>query len=422
MKILIAPWGDPKGWDEILYSFKGRDKNSRTSLKILVDTIQPDKLFIIGLDTLIEEKVFSYVEVVEKAKNKLSTYCKDFEIKSSEIIIAPGVGEFSHNIFKGNALDYYYYITAKLIEKFLEHYDEEFEVHLDLTHGINFMPVLTYRSVKEILEILSIFTKVNFIVYNADPYIKNITKSLSINIIEEGKIFSRAFNSGTHDHKILTPRDLIEEERRKLYEDELKILRNINMKEISAFLGSIYNGLPLALFSFFPDLKILNNIIPIILDIYRRYIKIEVREKLEVKRRLEFNEKFKILLFVYLISNLLEKNNIISERKLEVKLKEIKELNSKLFKFDKRSYVRIDKEVYNLEKDIKDKNIDQWKLYNEILERNIGEIDQRNFLAHAGFEGNSIEVKKEDKELLLRYKQEQKETIKNLCMEGLSMI
>ncbi|RLE60673.1 MAG: TIGR01897 family CRISPR-associated protein, partial [Thermoprotei archaeon] len=60
-----------------------------------------------------------------------------------------------------------------------------------------------------------------------------------------------------------------------------------------------------------------------------------------------------------------------------------------------------------------------WRMYNEILGRNIGEPDARNFLAHSGFEGNVVEVKKENGKLLLRYRQDKLGTIMDLCKKGL---
>ncbi|HIC87720.1 MAG TPA: CRISPR-associated protein, partial [Aquificae bacterium] len=52
MKILIAPWGNPFAWQEVTYRFGDVEDNSKSSLKIIQQAIQPDKTIIIGLDTL----------------------------------------------------------------------------------------------------------------------------------------------------------------------------------------------------------------------------------------------------------------------------------------------------------------------------------------------------------------------------------
>ena len=57
MKLLIAPWGNPKSWSELIYVFNGKEIKSYTSLKILQEVIEPNKTIIIGLDTL-ESKDF----------------------------------------------------------------------------------------------------------------------------------------------------------------------------------------------------------------------------------------------------------------------------------------------------------------------------------------------------------------------------
>lgn len=58
-------------------------------------------------------------------------------------------------------------------------------IHLDLTHGINYSTILTYRAIKEITELFSIFKEIKFKVYSSDPSLPTIANKLSINIIED---------------------------------------------------------------------------------------------------------------------------------------------------------------------------------------------------------------------------------------------
>ncbi|RLI00306.1 hypothetical protein DRO28_00050, partial [Candidatus Bathyarchaeota archaeon] len=76
-------------------------------------------------------------------------------------------------------------------------------------------------------------------------------------------------------------------------------------------------------------------------------------------------------------------------------------------------------DIYTLKKDLKEKEVRNWQIYNHILEGKIGGINARNFLAHSGFERNSIEIKKEKDKLLLRYHEDKIKTIANLCQRGL---
>lgn len=106
--------------------------------------------------------------------------------------IAPGIGVFQNGVFHGDALDYYYYILAKVSVNLLKCSSDELEIHLDLTHDLNFMPFLTYRTIKEILELFSIFKDVKLKVYNADPW-SNTANPLSINIIKDVKPTPKPF-------------------------------------------------------------------------------------------------------------------------------------------------------------------------------------------------------------------------------------
>ena len=114
MKLLFAPWGNPTGWRELFYEFEGEKVKSSTSLRILQETIEPDKTIIVGLDTLAEEGS-NYKEVKESAEKKIKEYVSKFGLKNYDILIAPGIGAFPSGIFHGDALDYYYNIIAKVL-------------------------------------------------------------------------------------------------------------------------------------------------------------------------------------------------------------------------------------------------------------------------------------------------------------------
>lgn len=416
MKLLLAPWGDPQNWRKITYEFKGEKVESNTSLKILQEVVKPNKTVIIGLDTL-AEKGSNYDEVLRDANEKISRYADEFDLKNYEVLVAPGIGSFPNGIFIGDALDYYYYTIAKISQILLDCNCDELEIHLDLTHGLNFSTILTYRLVKEILEIFSIFKNIKFKAYNADPSLPATTDKLSINIIEEVKMFPRAFGSGLKKERILEPINLSADERRKLFEEDLKFIRELNREEILAFLGSLYNGLPLALFTFYPNKNILESMISKTFRVYIEYIKVNYTNKLELRRMLRFGEDFKVYLFAYLTAKLLESLNIVS-RKKEVTLQEIKNISSTLFKFDERFKNRIEDDIYTLEKDIKDREVIDWKIYNEILGRPIGEPDSRNFLAHSGFERNIVELKKNE-DVHIRYREKKIRTVISFCQKGL---
>ncbi|HID18445.1 TPA: CRISPR-associated protein, partial [Candidatus Bathyarchaeota archaeon] len=102
MKILIAPWGNPAQWREKIYTFEGKCLNSKTSLKIVQEVLNPDQTVIIGLDTL-AEKSRNYSEVKVDAEERIRGFADGFELKGYGVLVAPGIGTFKNGIFTGNA-------------------------------------------------------------------------------------------------------------------------------------------------------------------------------------------------------------------------------------------------------------------------------------------------------------------------------
>lgn len=421
MKFLIASWGNPKNWKEVIYKFMGRSLKSKTSLKVLQEVLNPDETIILVLDTLAEEGR-NYKEVKENVKSKMESYIDEFEIFDPEIIISPGIGIFEEGSFFGSALDYYYYSLYEISKKFLESLesgDEDIKIFLDLTHGLNYTVILTYRMIKELAGILSIFKNVEFSAYNADPSPQRFAKELSINIIEESIVVPSIPNEKiVGSKKALEPINLTPEEREAINK-ELREIEGFDKSSLSAFLGALHNGLPLALLTFYPKVNRLKGVIENILEIYERYIEVYRNEKLKVSKKLRIGRNFKGYVISFFISSLMKDSDIITSQKKEVDVKEIEELADKLFKFDERLKIRIKNYVYTIKNLLKNKEVESWCICNKVLGRNVGEPDKRNFLAHSGLEKNIIEVKKRKDSLLIRYRDDKISTIKNLCQSGL---
>lgn len=416
MKILIAPWGNPGGWKEVTYVFDGKNMKSKTSLEILQEVIKPDKTIIICLDTLAEEGK-NYKEVRENAERRIREYADKFGLSNYEVLTAPGIGTFPNGIFRGDALDYYHYIIAKLNLNF-EH--SNLDIHLDLTHGINYQTILTYRAIKEMLELFSIFKKTRFKAYNADPSSPTIADKLFINVVEDTIPIPMPSAEKISQGRPLEPVSLSSEEREVLFKNELENIK-INNLELSAFIGALYNGLPLALFRFYPEKDKIEEVISTVLNTYEKYVEVKKEDKLKVTRKVKFGKDFKVYVFTYVIATLLKKLKLISSRKKEVALDEIENLKENLFKFDKRFKMRIDDDLYTLKKDLKEREIRNWQIYNEILGKPIGEpnLDARNFLAHSGFERNVVEIKKKKNDILMRYHENKIRVVVDLCQRGL---
>ncbi len=420
MKLLIAPWGDPGGWRRVVYVFGGKSAEAYTSLRVLQDAIDPDRTVIIGLDTL-AEKGGNYHDVKVDAEEKIREYADRFGLEGYEVLIAPGVGVFPRGAFHGGALDYYYYVIARVAFILLEHVGDTLSIHLDLTHGINYTAILTYKAIREMAEAISIFKEARFTAYNADPSLPSATDKLSINVIEESAPTPTPFTEKITQKRPLEPLNLSPDERRRLFEDELKKVREIDDLELSAFIGALYNGLPLALFRFYPEKSRLRETILTTLNLYEKYVKVESQGKLRVTRRVRMGNDLKVYVFAYMIASLLSDKGLVSSQKKEVSLNEIESLTENLFKFDERLKKRIENDIHSLKTDLEGKEVGDWQTYNSVIGRKIGEIDERNFLAHSGFERNTVKVKKENGMLLLKYSEEKIKTVAKMCQKGLKL-
>lgn len=410
--ILIAPWGDPTNWESVRYSIKDVEEEARTSLMPLKKILKPEKILIIALDSLADGGK-DYKEIKKSAEEKVRKRAESFGLDNFDVIIAPSKGSFSTGMtFDGEMMDFYYYILAELALYLMDHSSDE--IALDVTHGINFETVLTYRALRDILSIVSFFKEVTLKVYNSDPYVKGITTELWINEIENMKVSARLPDVKLQGKLLLKERGLSSEECRKLGKEQ-----EINYGEISAFIGSFYNALPLALCTFAQDPKELRRFIEKVLIMYEGYVEVEENT---VHRKTRFCRD----LYPYVSACVLAFYGNINRRE-EVPLSEIEKI-TEIFKGDDRFKVRIGNEIEEIKKICESSIITEWTLYNRIYSEKkailtpvSNKIGKRNFLAHSGFERNSVEIKK-DEEILLRYSRDPEalKDVKRCALSGLS--
>ena len=263
LKILIAPQGDPAGWQETTYVMDKEHLKSKSSLKLLKQVINPDFCIVLASDTLAVEGS-NYDEVKGSARAKIRKFFEENSIDNTEIFILPGVGKFKDRStqkevhFNGNPTNYYYSLIFQLSKFFIQKLQgiNSVEIHLDITHGINYMTVMTYRVLQEILSTLSIFFDVSLTVYNTDPAMPfSLSKEVKINKIENSKVLPIPIKNRAKNIDLVSFNNK--------YKEEILNLRNtkIRLDKINAFIGSLFNGLPLAVYTFFPDISSLKSLI-----------------------------------------------------------------------------------------------------------------------------------------------------------------
>lgn len=429
LKILIAPWGDPAGWQETTYVLDNQKLKSKSSLKLLKQIINPDYSIVLASDTLAVEGQ-NYNEVKESALEKVEKFLKENNIEDINVFILPGVGKFQDRItkkevyFKGNPTNYYYSLIFQLSNFFIKKLNlkeaNTIEVYLDITHGVNYMPVMTYRALQEILSILSMFLQVNFTVYNTDPAMPfSLASEIEINIIENSKVSPNPLRKKAKNKDSISFNNK--------YKEDIDSLRKLepHYEEINAFIGSIFNGFPLAVYTFFPNIDLLKNLVEKSYELFEKAISVKDNNLLKVERELNLNENFKVFTMALLISSLIKEKELLSEGKKEVSFEELESLKNNLFKFDNRLRNFLDNEIgHNLKEIIfsfkkESKLSSGWKQLSNLLGQKQGNPHKRNFLAHGGFEYNAVLVKEENGKILFKYKDEFLKTIQDYCQEGL---
>ena len=427
--ILIAPWGNPYGWSEVKYSFQDYVAKSKSSLPVLIDLIKPSRVIVIILDTLAKSGT-NYDEIILSAKMVCEEFVENefgMNKRSIEIIVAPGVGEFPNGTFKGRMTDYYASILFKLSDMLsTENNLQVVTIHLDLTHGINFMPTLTYRALREIAGILALTRDtVIFRVYNSDPYTRE-SKELSINVVESTHMLPDPCKDMISESlRLLEPITLTSKECERLFKEELRECKeSINYRELNAFLSSIVNGLPLVLSTFYPDPSNLKNCLNYIERLYNRYVHVTTIDgRLYVERSVSYGNDFVVCTKAYLTAQVIN-----MRRKTELSLQELHEIRKFVFSKISKLDATISYDLYW----IKDKvmglinNLCDWIILAKALGEDVKDPDFRNFLAHSGLERNILEIKYNpvkslEESIMVRYNQKKLSTVLDYSSKGLSI-
>lgn len=453
-KILIGTWGKPDLWKETAYKFDNISNRSTTSLLTLRNAISPDKIIIVALDTICDYVTpkgssLIYPEIKTACAEKIRDFCRNnISQEPDKIIIAPGSGSFSKMVFAGNMQDYFYVVSKELAEIFLEvignclnskkgapgdkRLDENvnlaktaghetIEIHLDLTHGINFMPTLTYRALKELISMIEVLINVEFSVCNSEPYFPD--KDLEIHLIERSLKLRPLFPLEFIENQII----LLEHYRRnqncdvpKEEKREIRALSgNLDVGEINTFFSSLMYGLPLALITLFPDPIKLRNVISEALKYFYEKIIVDTGTPITVIRKVSFTDHFGTMVKAWFLSSCL--NLVGLRRKWEVKLSELKKISENVFKKFPLLKNLIDNEIHSIKTKLSGSGLSDWEYLIRLGGGKIGSADFRNFMAHAGMEKNLTMVRTVDGEAELKYSPAHLENVKKFAKKAVEI-
>lgn len=407
-KVLVAPWGNPFGWKEATYVYKDDDENknveekSYSTLPVLRKAIEPDKVILIVLDTLAnvegdKQGFSSYDEIKNDVEERIKRFIDEKleeDFNGIDLIIAPGVGVFKNIEVEGNMLDYYHYITYKLAELLP---DEDMIVYLDLTHGMNFMPVLTYRALSNLLGLASYIKCVKFKVLNFEPYPLGLPQE------EATKI---KLNIWVVEDREVKPKPI------------LSLLENKNEKfnRWNAFISSIANGFPLIFATFYPKIDEIKKEIESKLRSFYDGISVN---GLSIVRSSKLDSDFKTLSKLYYLLRVLNTNKTFRNLpKQEVTLDELKKISETLFNKLPRIGIVVEEQIKSLEDEEKKKDNHDWKQLSKWQPSSRNRAI-RNFIAHSGFEFSTTMSKKDETSTKFRYVFEKEEDVISYAIESL---
>lgn len=432
MRILFEIWGNFTKWHEVNYLYENENIKSTTTLPLLYKKIQPDFCYVIVSDTLIDNWIDSnniyttYENILNKVNNEAYNFIKEKmnSTQNIEVLVLPGSGTFEKSQFNGNPLNFYSIVYWKTIKRILDiieqnSYLEKLEIYLDITHGINYMTMMTYRALKEIFQILAYFYKVKFIVLNSDPKVGSENVDLNINEIEKTNIIP-AFNFFYYtQNKFLIPSKNIEDSEKKDIGEKIESKSDdlkSKMENLYTFSGAFMHGLPLCFYLFYEELKIYE--IEKLINLFSQFISISIPEdnkKLSIIQQTVFTGNFLSLLQAFLLSKILAKKYGI-EKKENISFNDIKELEN-IFKNSRAIKQRLNKEIEKI-KDKYNSITQEFKDYGyyamekeEYKENN--NFDERNFYAHCGFGYNIIQIKKENNDIIIKVKNDLVDRVKN---------
>ncbi len=478
--LIIAPWGHPEKWGEANYVIDGvivKNKCSTIALltyaiKVKHCEVEDVKVLVVIADTLSASNIANgirYREVIEKASKIAQDKLKEFldiveaqigvsskELERQfEIFVAPGLGKFGAFTFRGSFDLYYLVFLLKSLSKTYETYKHGFlEIWLDITHGVNYMPVLAFTAMLDTLWALkSCGYNISLRVYNSDPYVGR-GEQLNINempyttvprTIPQPKLGEGPAKILEQPHIILAKgyHSLVENTYfKRLSEGELRNL-------VVDLWYAVYYNYPLILLDYvfrkykeetlkqlieLAD-KVPEDILRIIINaLYKLRVTNNIVNTKSILRNSTSKYRFKVadiaqfLVVINTVSYMLDKAMNFKKESRPISLKDIEEFARRFNeKYNTLAPKFISREVHSLVKSSKGiKELNKWVRYTKEMAQKISSIevengereklskctyvryvnefvnkgvydrrkDDRNFIAHSGLTYNDIEIMK----------------------------
>lgn len=437
MRVAVLPWGDPTRWKFIEYCYGDLSVKGFSTLDLLLSSqeLRPDLILIYVPDTLaIDLRPKDYVGLVNWVRDYVRRYlCANAQI---HVEVLPGVMGGADFEFRADLRDTRLralYTTYSHIFKVVRD-GEELEILLDTTHGVNYFTILIYDAVFEASATLATaFGGVRVKVFNADPLphkrvnasdrseedpckprVNGATPKLTYNLLYEVYV---------------SPWDLIRYLKYRV-DGTIKILEDLRGCEvydvgsyiasakalISSFrVGALVELIELISKSPYWDRDVLN-LLELMNDCWLRKAKIEERDGRLKTVFTRLQDGFRLLIHAHAVAYGVRKALERVGCRGSYDLKVLRELSRGLLRGSEITAALIENELNTIKNLLAKEGVPkEWTLYADILKeerrvrceeveklKSVDENLKRNFIAHAGFLYDFIEMRRVDDDVELR--------------------
>ena len=339
-----------------------------------------------------------------------------------DFIVIHSIGEFEKYVFEGSFDDIVLEIFIDLVERYFK--EGMKELYIDISSGLNIYVSALIEAVRH----FSIFQNIGSwkeplsvkLVFS-EPIIGSSKSNFKIfkDYELKFKVFFSSPITYAADVKNFELSRKIEKQDRKFKQSIQQMLEKFALSY-----SAIKNNTPLVLYSFkfHEEQEIKDLILQVVANLKDKFY-----SDWQKSPNLEKNEYLKLFLalsFYMGIIRILKENSVNYSD--FVCLDEIKEkfssiyqqfelnLNEQILKHEISNLTRQDKKTGET---IIDKAREEWQSLSEFIPGE-GDFQQRNFIAHAGFERTVTEVKKIGNEIYLRYKNNSLEKIEDALMKA----
>lgn len=188
--VIVSTWGKPSGWRKASYIVEVPRRRDielkecgwfKSTLGALVSAFPGSFLVVFVADTLADSMSPMECEDYDCVRELASKYARQY-LEAEEYVpprqrvelrVSPGCGAYRNLVVRGGpalfALNVYLYVLEKLRE-----YRPE-TIVLDVSHGVNYMPLYAYYAVKRAatVYVLERGVELSLLVYNSDPVLKD---------------------------------------------------------------------------------------------------------------------------------------------------------------------------------------------------------------------------------------------------------